>query len=331
MNRIITFFSLFFLSGCVAQLASAGIEERSEVREFINEMVSEHNFDESVLDEAFARVKMSDSIIQAISRPAEAKPWYKYRPIFLTDDRIRLGVSFIQENKQALVRAEQVYGVPMNIIAAIIGVETRYGKHAGNYKVIDSLSTLAFGYPKRSEFFRSELKHFLLLAREQDLELFSVKGSYAGAMGIPQFISSSYRNYAVDFDGDGKIDIWNNPVDAIGSVGNYFKLHGWTAGKAIATRATVEDNRYLAALSKGLEPDIDTRQLHEYGIKAQLTSDDNVKGKLLEYELSDGAEFWLGFENFYVITRYNHSALYAMAVFQLAEEIGKEFDTIKTK
>jgi membrane-bound lytic murein transglycosylase B len=326
MNINTPLFSTFYLLLFCSQIVSAGIENRPEVTQFINEMVSEHNFDKQSLTEAFSKVELSKSIVKAISRPAEAKPWYKYRPIFLTKDRTRLGVKFIQENEQALRRAEQVYGVPIEIITAIIGVETRYGKHAGNYKVINSLSTLAFNYPKRSKFFRSELKQFFLLAREQKMDVHSVMGSYAGAMGIPQFISSSYRHYATDFDGDEFIDIWQNPDDAIGSVGNYFKVHGWQPGKAIATLADVKGDKYLAALSKGLEPHLQEFELEQYAITAEQTPPEGSKIKLLEYEQKNGSEFWLGFDNFYVITRYNHSALYAMAVYQLAIEIKAAYE-----
>ncbi len=321
MNRFTSLVFLIVLLLFAHQSVSAAFVDRPEVQEFINEMVVQHKFDAAVLTETLSKVKLSKSIIKAISRPAETKPWYQYRDIFLTKNRIKLGVKFLQENEQALRRAEQTYGVPVEIIVAIIGVETRYGKHAGGYKVINSLSTLAFNYPKRSRFFRSELKQFFLLAREQHIDPHSAMGSYAGAMGIPQFISSSYRNYAVDFDGDGFIDIWNNPVDAIGSVGNYFRKHGWQTGKEVAVRAEVADDRYLAVLSKGLEPHIRAADLADYGITAASALADDTPVKFLEFELKDGSEFWLGLDNFYVITRYNHSALYAMAVYQLAEEI----------
>lgn len=326
MYRIFAVFVHICLLSFVHDAAATALIDRPEVQKFIDEMVNEHDFDADSLTDIFSRAKVSKSIVKAISRPAEAKPWYKYRPIFLTDDRIKLGVKFLQKNEESLRRAEEVYGVPAEIIVAIIGVETRYGKHAGKYKVINSLSTLAFNYPKRSKFFRNELIQFLLLAREQLMDPLSVNGSYAGAMGIPQFISSSYRNYAVDFDEDGKIDIWDNTVDAIGSVGNYFKQHGWQAGKAIANRAEVANDNYLAILSKGLEPHVSTVELVDYGITAAQMPDENIDIKFLEYELKNGREFWLGFDNFYVITRYNHSALYAMAVYQLSEEIRVRFD-----
>ncbi len=321
MRRTSTLFGLICLISFIYPTTAATLVDRPEIRQFIDEMVTEHEFDADSLDDIFRKAKVSKSIIKAISRPAEAKPWYKYRPIFVTDNRIKLGVKFLQENEQTLLRAQEIYGVPVEIMVAIIGVETRYGKNSGKYKVINSLSTLAFNYPKRGPFFRSELKHFLLLAREQHLDPLTVNGSYAGAMGIPQFISSSYRNFAVDFDEDDKIDIWDNPADAIGSVGNYFKEHGWQIGQPIASRAEVANNDYLAVLSKGLKPHVNTTELAEYGITSTQIPEDEVKIKFLEYELKDGHEFWLGFDNFYVITRYNHSALYAMAVYQLSEEI----------
>ncbi|NKB38011.1 MAG: lytic murein transglycosylase B [Gammaproteobacteria bacterium] len=330
MNTIKSFFLLISLLGFIHTASSDTLSSRTDVKQFIDEMVNEHEFDEANLKNIFDQAKIRESIIKAISRPAEAKPWYKYRPIFLTADRIKLGVKFLQENEETLRRAEQKYGVPVEIIVAIIGVETRYGKHAGKYKVINSLSTLAFEYPKRSRFFRSELKHFLLLCREQGLDPMQVKGSYAGAMGIPQFISSSYRSYAADFDSDNKIDIWDNPVDAIGSVGNYFKVHGWKAGEMVATRAEVENDKYLAVLSKGLELHMNSSELAQYGISGKQMPEQDMKIKFLEYEQKKEPEFWLGFHNFYVITRYNHSALYAMAVYQLSTEILKKYNAQKS-
>jgi len=228
---------------------------------------------------------------------------------------------------ELLAQAEGEYGVPGEIITAVIGVETRYGGQKGGYKVIDSLSTLAFFYPKRSDFFLRELEQFLLMTREQDLDPHTVMGSYAGAMGIPQFISSSYRNYAVDFDDDGRIDIWSNTADAIGSVANYFKVHGWEREGEVIVAAKVKGREYKEVFSGGLEPHIRAGKLTDYGIfpVSPLDADDRVK--LLELELSRGREHWLGLHNFYVITRYNHSALYAMAVYQLSKKIKEEYQT----
>lgn len=305
--------------------ASASLLERDDVQSFISDMAARHSFDAGKLRRVFRDVRISDSVLEAISRPAEALPWYKYRPIFIRPDRIRLGVGFMQEHGELLAQAEVEYGVPREIITAVIGVETRYGGHKGGYKVIDSLSTLAFFYPKRSEFFLRELEQFLLMTREQNLDPHEIMGSYAGAMGIPQFISSSYRNYAVDFDDDGKIDIWGNPADAIGSVANYFKVHGWQKGEQVIIPAVIKGREYRQALSDGLEPDIRAGKLPDYGVSPEAPVNPDEMVKLFEFELSEGSEYWLGLHNFYVITRYNHSALYAMAVYQLSQEIKEDY------
>lgn len=320
-HRVFCFLLLLLCCG----VAQAQPPQRDEVRAFIEKMVSEHGFDAQQLGRVLADARVSDSIIKAISRPAEALPWYQYRPIFMRDDRIRHGVRFLQKNHDVLQRAEQVYGVPPEVITAIIGVETRYGKHKGGYRVLDSLYTLAFDYPPRSSFFLGELEQFLLLAREQGLDPREVKGSYAGAMGIPQFIASSFRHYAVDFDGDGHIDIWNSSADAIGSVANYFKLHGWQAGAQVAVPALVSGDDYRELLSDDLKPDIAVARLPAYGIFPQQALDGGATVKLLEFELQGGEEYWLGLQNFYVITRYNHSALYAMAAYQLARAIKQQY------
>lgn len=303
------------------QSVFADLHQEQDVQEFITEMVSKHGFDKDQLDALFSQAKIAQSILDAISRPAEAMPWYKYRKIFLRNDRINLGRKFIEENRELLDKAETEYGVPPHIIAAIIGVETRYGKNAGNYKVMDSLVTLGFRYPKRANFFRGELEQFLLLAREQGLDPLTVSGSYAGAMGIPQFISSSYRHYAVDFDGDDKIDIWKNPADAIGSVGNYFKMHGWKRDQHIAYKASTSGNAFESILNSSLEPDKTLFELSNLGVTINTDLSGDMKAKLLKFEQDNGNDYWIGLDNFYVITRYNHSALYAMAVYQLAMEI----------
>jgi membrane-bound lytic murein transglycosylase B len=305
----------------MSQFVYADIHNEPDVQKFINQMVQKHGFNIKHLNTVFSKAKISTSILDAISRPAEAMPWYKYRQIFIRKDRIELGRKFITENKELLDAAEDKFGVPPEIIAAIIGVETRYGSNKGSYNVVDSLVTLGFRYPKRASFFRSELEHFLLLAREQGIDPNIIKGSYAGAMGIPQFISSSYRTYAIDFDNDGKIDIWENVADAIGSVANYFKMHGWEKGKLITLKANVAGNNIEEVLGNSLEPDKTIRELMDYGIATDISIADNTQARLLKYELEKGEEYWLGLNNFYVITRYNHSALYAMAVFQLSLEM----------
>jgi membrane-bound lytic murein transglycosylase B len=300
--------------------------DSNQVNQFIDEMVNKHDFDTNGLRILFAGTKYSDNVLQAMSRPAEGLAWYKYRNIFLKDTRIKKGVAFWKKYAMTLNRAEDVYDVPPQIIIAIIGVETQYGQYKGNDKVMDSLATLAFHYPKRGKFFRSELEQFLLLTREQNVDPLSLKGSYAGAMGIPQFISSSYRHYAVDFDSDGKKDLWQNPVDAIGSVASYFNRHGWQAGQPVTFPVKVTGGKVSEAIDGGLKPNIRADDLKNYGIIHEQDISESAMIKVMKFEQKDGDDYWLGLHNFYVITRYNHSALYAMAVYQLSEEIRKEYE-----
>lgn len=305
--------------------ARPSILEREDVRLFIDEMSKKHGFNIDELDEIFQKVEFSGSVIDAISRPAETLPWHKYRPIFLAPARIQLGVQFWRRNRESLKRAEVQFGVPAEVLVAVIGVETRYGKNMGKYAVINSLSTLAFDYPERSSFFRSELEQYLLLTKEQGFDPMALKGSYAGAMGIPQFISSSYRNYAIDFDQDGVIDIWNSMDDAIGSIGNYFKLHGWLQGKQVAMPAVVKGNKYKQLVTDDLRPVNTVDELRRYNIMSSTRLAPDTMVKLLVLEDRNSNEYWLGLGNFYVITRYNNSALYAMAVYQLADEIKSSY------
>jgi len=323
LKLILTFAVVLFVHG--NQSAHAQIHNEEDVRIFMQEMITKHGFERDYLVSILSQANVSDTILEAISRPAEAMPWYKYRPIFLRADRIQLGAEFIKTHKETLDRAEKEYGVPPEIIAAIIGVETRYGQNTGSYRVVDALVTLGFKFPRRAEFFKSELEQFLLLTREQQVDPLSIKGSYAGAMGIPQFISSSYRHYAIDFDNDGYIDLWNNPVDAIGSVANYFKMHGWQHGQKVAVKAVASDDRYKEIVASGLELHIAKNLLSDYGITADVDHNSEEQVKLLSYETEQGDELWIGFRNFYAITRYNRSILYGMAVFQLADEISKEY------
>jgi len=294
---------------------------------FIDEMQDEQGFDKAELQKTFDQVEVKEAILKAISKPAEkSKPWHDYRQIFITDKRIDGGVAFWQENATALAKAEKTYGVPAEIIVAILGVETSYGGNVGSYRVIDALSTLAFRYPPRSEFFRSELKHFLALTREEGMPRLDPIGSYAGAMGLGQFMPSSYRAYAVDFDGDGKRDIWTNPTDAIGSIANYLSRHGWVAGESIAHRTTVAGDIPEALLEKGNKPSINREQLHDLGVSTVKLPDDANQLALISLTQVDGEEYWLTRQNFYSITRYNHSRMYAMAVTQLAEVIRQQFE-----
>src|SRR5690554_4496349 len=288
---------------------------------FIEEMTSEHGFLQEPLEKLFANAQRKQAILNAISRPAErVKLWKEYRPIFITQSRVDRGVEFWANNVEALQRAEEEYGVPAEIIVAIIGVETMYGGNTGSYRVIDALSTLAFDYPPRAPFFRQQLKEYLLLTREEQVDPLSLKGSYAGAMGLPQFMPGSFRAYAVDFDHDGHIDIWQNPTDAVGSVANYFIKHGWKPGQPVVVRA---DLKTVAVAEKGLsdslDPKITVQQLQKLGWTPRSPLDAKQKVTAFRLEAEQGNEYWIGLANFHAITRYNRSVMYAMAVNELAE------------
>jgi peptidoglycan lytic transglycosylase B len=302
--------------------AEQNYADHKKSKQFIDKMVSEHGFDRGYLQKLMADTLRKQSILDAIARPAEkTKAWKEYREIFVTQTRIEQGREFMSRYQAALTRAEREFGVPQEIITAIIGVETRYGRNKGSYRVVDALATLGFDYPPRGKFFSRELEEFLLLVKEQKFDVRKVKGSYAGAMGFGQFMPSSYRHYAVDFDGDGIADIVENPIDAIGSVANYFKSHGWKAGEMITSPATVAANYNVDLANKKLKPSHNMGQLREQGYKAALAVNDKEMVTPLRLEGKNGDEHWLGLKNFYVITRYNHSSMYAMAVYQLSETL----------
>lgn len=297
------------------------LDKFADTRVLINEMAEEHGFDRQELTTLFKQVKFQPKIIETITRPAESKPWYEYRPIFLTEARIKGGVKFWAEHSELLQRAEKEYGVPAHIIVAIIGVETFYGRHKGTHKVIEALSTLGFGYPRRSKFFRGQIKEFLLMAREEQRDPLNFLGSYAGAMGMPQFIPSSFRHYAIDFDKDGKRDLWNNPADIIGSVANYFHQHRWKLDEPVTVRAEVP-NRALESYIRGnRKPDIALRELKAAGIEPARPLKEQPAALLALQNSKKEKEYWVTLHNFYVITRYNRSPLYAMAAHQLSEAI----------
>jgi len=311
------------LLGLVPVASAADYQESAQVGEFVAEMTRDYGFASEQLLALFAQAERKQSILDAISRPAEkVKLWKEYRPIFITDSRIARGVDFWRQHAATLARAEQEYGVPPQVIVSIIGVETFYGGNTGSYRVIDALSTLAFDYPPRAPFFRQQLKEFLQLSREEQVDPLSLKGSYAGAMGLPQFMPGSFRAYAVDFDNDGHIDIWNNPVDAIGSVASYFKEHGWKAGQPVVSQAKVKGELVDQGLTVGIEPVKTLGELRALGWSSAdplLAAEQPVTAFRLDAD--SGPEYWLGLPNFYAITRYNHSVMYAMAVHQLAEAL----------
>ena len=314
-------------TGPSAANAGQPLASRADVQAFIREMVARHGFNAAQLQAVFGRARVQPSIIAAMSRPAEAKPWYAYRTIFVNPKRIQGGAEFWRANAAALARAEQVHGVPPEIVVAIIGVETQYGGNMGKYRVLEALSTLAFDYPRRAAYFRKELENFLLLTRAEGIDPLTPRGSYAGAMGYGQFMPSSFRSYAVDFDGDGHRDLWRNPRDAIGSVANYFKKHGWRTGEPVATPAEVSGATYSDLVSRRLgQPQYSVASLQARGVIPQAPISGAQSAMLLEFQGREGPEYWLGFTNFYVITRYNHSPLYAMAVYQLGQEIRKRYE-----
>lgn len=299
---------------------------RTDVQAFIREMVSKYGFNAAQLQTVFRQAYAQPSIIAAISKPAEAKPWYAYRNIFLNTKRIQGGVAFWRANAAALAEAERSYGVPPEIVVAIIGVETQYGTNMGKYRVLEALATLAFDYPRRAAYFRKELENFLLLTRAEGINPLTPRGSYAGAMGFGQFMPSSYQSYAVDFDSDGHRDLWRDPRDAIGSVANYFKKNGWRSGEPVAVPARVEGSRYAGLVSQQLRPPKDTvASLRAQGVVPLEPVNGTQAALLLEYEGRDGMEYWLGFDNFYVITRYNRSQMYALAVYQLSQAISEQY------
>jgi membrane-bound lytic murein transglycosylase B len=304
--------------------AYADISERKDVQAFIQEMVKDHGYSETDLNNLFKKVTINENIIKMMDRPAEkTKPWYEYEPMFVTNAQVIAGVKFWKDNEAAFEKAQKEYGVPPEIILAILGVETRYGQNTGGFSVLNALSTLAFDYPRRSEFFTSELKQFLLLAREESVDPTTLMGSYAGAMGTPQFMPSSYRNYAVDFSGNGKRDIWKNNTDVIGSVANYFKAHGWQANGPVAYQANISGDAYKTIPVNKLDPFITIAKLKEQGVtpREKINLDPNQLATLIELKAKDGPEYWIGLNNFYVIMRYNPRVMYAMAVFELSQQI----------
>ncbi|MBX3708025.1 MAG: lytic murein transglycosylase B [Pseudomonadales bacterium] len=307
-----------------ATTAQADYLVRQEVRDYMAELAAEHGFGLDELETLLGRAERKQNILDAISRPAErVLKWHEYRDIFLKEPRVSQGLEFWAENAETLERAQLRYGVPPEYVVAIIGVETRYGRITGSYRVLDALMTLGFDYPPRAGFFRSELTHFLLLAREEGFNPLELKGSYAGAMGYGQFIPSSFRAYAVDFDGDGRRDIWSNRVDAIGSVANYFARHGWTADAPVAIRVDVSGAGTGAVTNDTLDLRHTVGSLRELGIRIDDVAAE-APAVLYQMDGVDGDEYWVGLGNFYVITRYNRSRLYALAVHQLAEEIRQQ-------
>jgi len=291
---------------------------REEVQSFIDEVVKRHGFKPGELKRLFAKVQRVDPALKLIL-PGEPLTWNDYRAQFVNETRVANGLAFWKENRRSLARAEKKYGVPAQYIVAIIGVETNYGRNMGKYRVIDALSTLAFDYPPRSSFFRRELEQYLLLAREEGIDVFATRGSYAGAIGIPQFMPTSLRRYAVDFNGDGRIDLARSSADAVGSVANFLKEHGWQAGEPVLLKAKPSPDAIAKYMDGSFEPRYRIAELTAAGLEVEAPPSPEMLGTLVAL----GAEYRVGLRNFYVITRYNRSALYAGAVNDLGEALAE--------
>lgn len=293
---------------------------RGEYEAFIEEVSVKHDLDRGALRRLFASVKPQPSIIRFMSTPGTARPWYEFRKGHVDTVRINGGVKFWLRYEATLARAAREFGVPEEIIVATIGIETIYGSYTGNFRIIDALATLVFDYPKRAAFFRGELEEFLLLGREAGIDLAAARGSYAGAMGVPQFLPSSYRKYAVDFDGDGRRNLWNSMPDVIGSVANYYRSFEWRTGEAVVVPAqamqTPDD-----ALVDDITPKTRIAEFRKYGIQPSAMVNEDLEAALIPLETESGMQYWFGLKNFYVITRYNRSTNYAMSVYELAQEI----------
>lgn len=319
--------SLLLVAGWTASLPASASDypSRPEVRAFIDSLVGNHGFDADSLQTVFSRVRRSDEAIRLMTPPPPTakRSWNTYRSRFIDSTRITAGARFWREHDDTVRRASQQYGVPEEIIVAIIGVETLFGRVTGDHRVIDVLTTLAFDYPRRADYFRSELEQYFLLTRQEGISPFSVRGSYAGAIGLPQFMPGSIRRWAVDFDGDGQIDLRGSPADAIGSVASFLAAHGWAPGQPIRYAPRIADrNRLSPLIEAGITPAFTIDTLRDYGVTSPDPISPDTKLALIDLPNGDDPpDYWLGAQNFYVITRYNRSSFYASAVIELAEAL----------
>ncbi len=292
--------------------------ERPEVRAWIDRVVEQHGLPAKRVHRLILESQHQPKVIAAARRPAESKPWHWYRNVFLTDDRIRKGRNYLRERAALLADAERAYQVPGEVIAAIIAAESNFGRHTGSHPTLDTLVTLGFDYPPRQKFFLGQLEHLFLLEREAGLDIKELRGSWAGALGQAQFIPSSYRSFAVDGDQDGRRNLWDSQADIVFSIGNYFRKHHWRPGEPVAEVIRPEDPDALP-LSEGLSPKISTERLAAAGIKLRHPTSEPVA--VHRFENPSSFEYWVGYHNFYVITRYNHSALYALMIHQLSRAL----------
>ncbi|RLV60148.1 lytic murein transglycosylase B [Parashewanella curva] len=309
-------------SGC----ASSSVPPAPELKlkdDFIQQQ-ADKGMDRAEVQQLLKQAKFNQEVIDAITRPWEAKPWYKYYPLFLTEKRLNAGLKFWKQHETTITKASKQFQVDPEVIVAIIGIETFYGNYLGRYSVLDSLYTLGFYYPPRGKFFRSELGNLMQLVKEENLDINQLKGSYAGAMGFGQFIPSSYRHYAVDFDKSGNRDLTGSPVDAIGSVANYLHKHRWQLGQPVALQLTSANNvapKAKAWKGERLKLKVSDILSAQVFLKHNLDIDVSQPAMLIALDQPKAKEYWLGLNNFYVITRYNRSPLYAMAVYQFSQQL----------
>ena len=313
-----------------AATGGAELVQRDDVRAFAREVSQRNGLDEAEVLAILGQAQIQDSILAAMDRPAESKAWYQYRPIFVNEKRIADGAAFMREHAAKLAELEQKYGVPPEILVAIVGVETGYGRNVGKYAVLDALVTLSFEYPRRAPFFRKELEQFILLARDENVSVSKAKGSYAGAMGLPQFMPSSYRQWAVDGDGDKKRDLWGSTDDVLASVANYFVQHGWQRGSSVIVPLTMPESlldtpgRFEPMLNRGRDLAAKTTlgELRALGVGVPISQGrDDLPIMLIPLQEENDVRYMGGLPNFFVITRYNHSAHYALAAWELAQAI----------
>lgn len=332
MRRITWLGFTVFLFLSFSSYSDTAFIQRKDVQQFIKSMVKEHQFNAKELTETLNQVQIQPQIIESMEKPYEKKNWDVYRDLFLTPKRLKGGLDFWAANKETLERAQKRYGVPPEIIVAILGVETLYGERQGENRVLDALATLAFNYPKRAPFFTKELKEYLLLCREHGVPATQYKGSYAGAMGKPQFMPSSYRYYAVDFNNKGRRDLISDNADSIGSIANYFHKHGWRVNGGVAQPAKLSGLKAKRIQMNPKTANYNYAQLVAAGIKPITASQHHPsRAGLIELMTDEGKEYWLAYPNFFVITRYNSSPQYALVVYLLSQQLKQQWVAQNTK
>ncbi|PLX69293.1 MAG: lytic murein transglycosylase B [Denitrovibrio sp.] len=316
MNKFIIFFCIFLVacSGFSAELTQ-------EMHSFAHKVARDGKISEKAVLSWMKRAEKTEDVIGYMDRQAESKPWKNYKPHFINDKKIRKGVAFKKRYPKTLAKAKRIYGVDPNVIVAILGVETDYGTYALSHRAMDALFTLAFYYPRRAEYFKNELEALMVYAYRNRLDPFNLKSSYAGAVGMPQFMPSNIMKYGQEFSGDGRINIFKSGADSIGSIANYLKAHGWKRDEPMALKVYTKGSLWKKYLNQGIKPKFTVAEMKKNGIRPSLRTDLNRKAALVSLEGDKGVEYWLLFNNFYAITRYNPSVKYALAVTILSKHI----------